>query len=182
MDKWKKTDLSIFEADTWLIYGVDKCEKGKFCYALKFTVFVKFEQAISKRHNFATSWIDGSVNFKLSNVIDHAKSEAHNEALALYKRRLGQTPPSPMLTGNQRPLEFKVTKEQEKVFRKKFDISYFVVKEEMPFIKYEKIIEQAWCSARLKTQQSYCSARDLIFSSWGAQGSVVKRHNQRKVL
>ena len=37
-------------------------------------------------------------------------------------------------------LEFKLSKEQE-VFKKKFDISYFVVKEEMPLIKYEKIIE-----------------------------------------
>lgn len=100
MDKWKKTDLAIFEADTWLIDDVDKCEKGKFCSTLKCTVCVEFEHAISKRRNFARSWIDGSVNFKLSNVIDHAKSEAHNEALALYKRRLCQTPPRPMLTGN----------------------------------------------------------------------------------
>lgn len=46
-----------------------------------------------------------------------------------------------MLTGNQRPLEFKLSKEQEEVFRKKFDVSYFVVKEKMPLIKYEKIIE-----------------------------------------
>ena len=141
VDKWKKTDLAIFEAGTWLIYDVDKCEKGKFCSTLKCTVCVEFEQAISKRHNFARSWIDGSVNFKLSNVIDHAKSEAHNEALALYKRRLGQIPPTPMLTGNQCSLEFKLSKEQEEVFRKKFDVSYFVVKEEMPLIKYEKIIE-----------------------------------------
>ena len=141
VDKWKKTDLSISEADTWLIYDVDKCEKGKFCSLLKCTVCVEFEQAISKRRNFARLWINGSVNFDLSNVIDHAKSEAHNEALALYMRRLGQTPPLPMLTGNQRPLEFKLSKEQEEVFRKTFDISYFVLKEEMPLIKYEKIIE-----------------------------------------
>ena len=46
-----------------------------------------------------------------------------------------------MLKGNQRSLEFKLSKEQEEVFRKKFDVSYFVVKEEMPLIKYENIIE-----------------------------------------
>ena len=90
VDKWK-TDLSIFEADTWLIYDGDECEKGKFCSTLKCTVCVEFEQAISKRRNFARPWIDGSVNFKLSDVIDHAKSEAHTAALALYKRRLGNS-------------------------------------------------------------------------------------------
>lgn len=97
------------------------------------------EQTISKRRSFARSSIDGSVNFKLSNVIDHAKSDTYNEAMALYKRRLGQAPPPTMLTGNQRPLEFKLSKKE--VFRKKFDVSYFVVKEEMPLIKYEKITE-----------------------------------------
>ena len=69
------------------------------------------------------------------------KSEAHNEALALYKRTLGQSQPPTVLTGNQRPLEFKLSKEQEEVFRKKFHISYFVAKEDISLIKYEKIIE-----------------------------------------
>ena len=185
MDKWKKTDLAIFEADTWLIYDVDKCEKGKFCSTLKCTVCVEFEQAINKRRNFARTWIDGSVNFKLSNVIDHAKSEAHNEALALHKRRLGQIPPPPMLTGNQRPLEFKLSKEQEEVFRKKFDVSYFVVKEEMPLIKYEKIIElEKRHGVRLgSTHNNRTAAREFLsFQAGGAQARVVKRHNQSKVL
>ena len=82
----------MFEADIWLVYDVDKCEKGKFCSMLKCTVCVNFEQVINKRCNFSRSCIDGSVNFKLSNIIDHAKSALHNEALALYKRKLGETP------------------------------------------------------------------------------------------
>ena len=141
VEKWKKNDLAIFEADTWLVYEVDQSEMGKFCSSLKCTVCVEFEQGIKKRRNFSRSWIDGSANFKLSNVIDHAKSDAHNEALALYKRRMGKAPSPPVPTGNQRTLEFKLSKEQEEVFKKKFDISYFVVKEEMPLSKYEKIIQ-----------------------------------------
>lgn len=85
--------------------------------------------------------MDRSLNFKLTNVIDHAKSEAHSVALSLFKRRCGKASSSPLPKGNQRPLEFKLSNEQQEVFKKKFDISYFVVKEEMPLIKYEKIIQ-----------------------------------------
>ena len=141
VEKWKKNDLAIFEADAWLVYEVDHSEKGKFCSSLKCTVCIEFEQAIRQRRNFSRSWVDGSANFKLSNVIDHAKSDAHNEALTLYKRKLGKAPSPPVPMANQRPLQFKLSKEQEEVFKKKFDISYFAVKEEMPLIKYEKIIQ-----------------------------------------
>ncbi|RMX52274.1 hypothetical protein pdam_00007915 [Pocillopora damicornis] len=50
----------MFEADIWLVYDVDKCEKGKFCSMLKCTVCVNFEQVINKRCNFSRSCIDGS--------------------------------------------------------------------------------------------------------------------------
>ena len=141
VERRKKEDLANFEADSWLVYEVDKSDGRKFCSRLKCTVCVEFEHVIKQRRNFSRSWIDGSVNFKLSNVLDHAKSEAHTVALSMFKRKLDESCPSAVPKGNQRPLEFKLSKQQQEVFKKKFDISYFVVKEEMPLIKYEKIIE-----------------------------------------
>lgn len=57
VEKWKREDLAIHEADTWLDYGVDKSDQGKFCSRLKCTVCIVFEQAIKQRRNFSRSWI-----------------------------------------------------------------------------------------------------------------------------
>ena len=141
VERWKKEDLANFEADSWLVYETDKSDGRKFCSRLKCTICVEFEHVIKQRRNFSRSWINGSLNFKLSNFLDHAKSEAHTVALSMFKRKLGESCPSAVPKGNQRPLESKLSKQQQEVFKKKFDISYFVVKEEMPLIKYEKIIE-----------------------------------------
>ena len=74
-------------------------------------------------------------------MIDHANSEIHKIAFNLFRRKSGKpaTPVSKEKT--QLKLDFKLSPQQQEEMKRKFDISYFVVKEEFPLTKYEKIIE-----------------------------------------
>ena len=42
---------------------------------------LRYEWNITTMKNFLNSWIRGSTNLKLSNMLDHAKSEVHKGAI-----------------------------------------------------------------------------------------------------
>ena len=141
VEKWKTEDLAIYEANTWLAYKEQTTDGKKCCSLLKCKVCCEFEESINKRHNFSRTFIDGSTNFKISSVIDHAHSEMHKIALNLFKRKSGKLATPIMKEKNQLSLEFKLGPKQKEEMKMKFDVSYFVVKEELPLTKYEKILE-----------------------------------------
>lgn len=141
VEKWKSNDLATYDANVWLTYQEENIGGKKYCTSLKCKVCSEFEESINKRHNFSRTFIDGSANFKVSSVIDHANSEIHKIALNLFRRKSGK-PATPInKEKNQPTLDFKLGPQQQEEMKKKFDISYFVVKEELPLMKYEKIIE-----------------------------------------
>ncbi|CAB4040910.1 Hypothetical predicted protein, partial [Paramuricea clavata] len=92
----------------------------------------------------ANVWLTYDEEFierKVTSVIDHANSEIHKIALNLFRRKCGK-PATPInKEKNQPTLNFKLDPQQQEEMKRKFDISYFVVKEELPLTKYEKIIE-----------------------------------------
>ena len=75
-------------------------------------------------------------------MVDHAKSDTHKTAFSLYNKKQGQSPKTESYISqqNQSKLDFSLNPQQIEDFKRKFDISYFVVKEELPLSKYEKII------------------------------------------
>ena len=138
VEKWKGEDLADFQAELWLTYDSEKTGKGNYCSALKCKVCTQFEPMIKNRPKFSRVFIDGSTNFRLTSVIDHAKSDIHKIAFSLYNKQKGET--SLAAEQNQQKLDFNLNSHQIEDLKKKFDISYFVVKEELPLSKYEKII------------------------------------------
>lgn len=64
--------------------------------------------------------LDGSTNFRLTNLIDHAKSETHKTALNLFNKQQEQTPSS--TDENQPKLDFKLNPSQLEDLKRKFDI------------------------------------------------------------
>lgn len=97
---------------------------------------------IKNRPKFSRACIDGSTNLRLTNVVDHANSDIHKIALSCYNKQHSQLPST---TGdsnkkNQPRLDFSLTPQQLEDLNKKFDIAYFVVKEELPLSKYGKLI------------------------------------------
>jgi len=142
VERWKNQDLAQYDAASWLIYDSEKTKKGQYCTALKCKGCIEFESVIRNRPKFSRAYIDGSTNFRLTNVVDHANSDIHKIALSHYHKHQGQLPST---TGdrnnqNQPRLDFSLTPQQLEDLKKKFDIGYFVVKEELPLSKYEKLI------------------------------------------
>jgi len=59
----------------------------------------RFEQHIQSGRNFSAAWITGSSNKKLSNVIDHSKSDAHKAAMSrLHSEQVRQSVSSVVLS------------------------------------------------------------------------------------
>lgn len=90
VERWKTNDLATYEAKTWLIYQEENIGGKKYCSDLKCKVCSEFEDSINKRRNFSQTFIDGSTNFKITTVIDHANSEIHKTALNLFRRKIGK--------------------------------------------------------------------------------------------
>lgn len=142
VERWKNQDLAQYDAASWLIYDSEKSKKGQYCTALKCKACIQYESVIKNRAKFSRAYIDGSTNFRLTNVVHHANSDIHKLALSFYNKQQGQLPPpcgdSNKL--NQPRLDFSLTPQQLEDLKMKFDIAYFVVKEGLPLSKYEKLI------------------------------------------
>ena len=134
--------MAQYEAESWLIYDEEKTTKGQYCIVLKCNACIQFKSIIRNRPKFSRAFIDGSTNFRLTNVVDHAKSDTHKISFSLYNKKQGQSPKTESYISeqNQSKLEFSLNPQQIEDLKRKFDISYFVVKEELPLSKYEKII------------------------------------------
>lgn len=142
VERWKHVDLAQHEAVSWLTYESEKTSKGYYCSALKCKVCIMFESVVKNRPKFSRAFIDGSTNFRITSVLDHCKSDFHNIALSLYHKHKNQPPSASNCNAdkNQPKLDFSLNPQQIEDLKRKFDISYFTVKEELPLSKYEKII------------------------------------------
>lgn len=116
VERWKSQDLAQYEAESWLIYDSEKTRKGQYCIALKCNACIQFESVIRNRPKFSRAFIDGSTNFRLTNVVDHAKSYMHKIALSLYNKKEGQsespTTESFIDQPNQSKLDFSLNPQQ----------------------------------------------------------------------
>ena len=100
-------DLADFQAELWLTYNRKKTGKANYLSALKCHVCTQFEPMIKNRPRFSRAFIDPSTSFRLTNGIDHAKSEIHNIAFSLYNKQKGET--SLTVEHNQQKLDFNLT-------------------------------------------------------------------------
>ncbi len=102
----------------------------------------QYENGISSLKNFSRAWIDGSSNHKTSNVSDHANSDSHKAAMILLRKEQAKARNEPitsyspiarsLLSNSMNPAV------RERV-KKKFDISFVLAKEHIPFTKYPAI-------------------------------------------
>jgi hypothetical protein len=145
VEKWKSELADLYVAE-WLEYAVDSNGKVKsltckFCTA--------FEDRIKTMDNYSNVFVKGSTNFKKSAVIDHAKiSNPHAKALKLFfeskdiplnerAKKLAK------VSGNRDIVSGVATMDKKELERMKikFEVAYFVAKNEMPFTKYNQILK-----------------------------------------
>ena len=82
-DKWQREHEQEHQMLTWLRCNL---EADKVHVATLYcAIYRKYEQGISTLKNFSNSWIVGSTNLRLSNMLDHAGSDTHKAAMTRMK-------------------------------------------------------------------------------------------------
>ena len=118
--------------------------------SLNCLVSKRFSMELSGIKSFSTTWaFSGSGNLKISNAKDHATGEAHKRAMELFRREQGlgvseRTELSQHLRG-QGQTSFlssvsSMTERDKLLTKKKFEVAYFMAKEELPMKKYPKLL------------------------------------------
>ena len=105
----------------------------------------QFKDGIISLRNYSPEWVTGTSNVRLSAAKSHAASSPHSYAYDLYckfKEKANYVAPQPVagqstISENLQRLSSK----HEEDLKRKFDVSYFVAKEEIPIAKYKAIIE-----------------------------------------
>ena len=103
-----------------------------------------YESKICGIKNFSRAWILGSTNHKTSNIMDHAKGEPHRATMSFLTKDQARernepiTSYSPIAQSLYSPSMSPVVRER---VRKKFELSFVLAKEHIPFSKYPAIHE-----------------------------------------
>ncbi|CAB3979843.1 zinc finger 862-like [Paramuricea clavata] len=147
LKKWISEDLAPSNAFVWLNHEENGHGQVKL---MKCMVCTTFEERIKHNRDFSNAWIQGSCNLRLSNAQDHAATKCHRHAYDLYiknltsKGELSSNMENPLRPHpSQRTLEdgfSKLNETQLEQTIKKFDIAYFVAKNELPFTVFEDLI------------------------------------------
>lgn len=150
-NSWKTGALATHQASEWLVINADK-NKSDCVMSLNCSVCKAFADKINGMKNFSTIWaFTGSTNLRLSNAEDHAQGEPHKRALDLHlKETKGQhaferaesmkaandSGQQLITTGiaNMQSTDLSRTKT-------KFEVAYFVAKEELPLAKYPNLLQ-----------------------------------------
>lgn len=144
---WKDNALAQHSGQDWLIIN---SANGEDVDSLNCLVCRRFSKELSGIKSFSTTWaFSGSGNLKISNAKDHATGEAHKRAMELFRREQGlgvseRTELSQHLRG-QGQASFlssvsSMTERDKLLTKKKFEVAYFVAKEELPMKKYPKLL------------------------------------------
>jgi len=95
-DKWERDEIT-HQTMSWLSCELER--DRSFVATLYCSLCKRFEHHIQSGRNFSAAWITGSSNKKLSNVIDHAKSNAHKAAMSrLHSEQVRQSGSSVVLS------------------------------------------------------------------------------------
>ena len=147
---WKATALATHLASEWLVINADK-NKSDCVMSLNCSVCKAHADKINGMKNFSTAWaFTGSTNLRLSNAEDHARGEPHKRALDLHlketKRQHAFERAESMKTANdsgQQLITTGIVNMQSTDLARtktKFEVAYFVAKEELPLSKYPQLL------------------------------------------
>ena len=139
-ENWQRKFDKEHQTLTWLRCHLDTHKRTvQYLYC---DVCKKYEANIQSFKNFTTTWITGSTNQKVSNVVDHASSDVHRAAMmrlrADHAKAKGQ--PATMVS----PIVASLWQMDDKTrsrMRRKFDLCFVMAKESLPFAKYPSLLE-----------------------------------------
>ena len=136
--KWQSQQEKEHKTLSWL-----RCDKRQnHVETLGCETCRRFKDKIRGAKNFSTAWITGSTNQKLSNVLDHGRSEQHKSLMYLLRAEQAKASNTPLTV--YAPITkslLSMDKCLQEKMSKMFDICYVLAKENMSFRKYPAIHE-----------------------------------------
>ena len=119
--KWQSQQEKEHKTLSWL-----RCDKQqKYVESLWCETCRRFEDKIRGTKNFSAAWITGSTNHKLSNVLDHARSDQHTRSMSLLRVEQAKATNTPITA--YAPIAqslLTMDKSLQERMDKKFDICY----------------------------------------------------------
>ena len=116
-------------------------EASFLCYGVNPVVSTRLESK-DKRTSQVHAWIQGTLNQRTSNVIDHANSNQHKAAMTYLKAELAKANNEPAASFSPSAHSLMnmdaTTKERKKC---KFDICYIMAKEGIMFSRYPALYD-----------------------------------------
>ena len=109
---------------------------------LKCTVCSMFRERLFGMRNFSNAFIEGSINLRSSNYQDHSKSAMYEKAMTLFKLKKSGTDKPTCSTIQNTPIVRALQTLDQKTcdqMMKKFDIAYFMAKENLALNKFDAI-------------------------------------------
>ena len=134
-EKWIRENDKLFNTRTWLVY--EKVDR-EFVSSMKCKVCVQFKDKLASCRNFSAAFIEGTRNLRASAFKDHARSDMHRRAMLLFRK---QSCTSVVEYAPIAKALCTLDASTEKRLRRKFEIAYFLCKENMPFTKMEVICQ-----------------------------------------
>lgn len=135
VEKWKRDYDKSLNTSLWLEY--DKMDR-EFVSSLKCKVCKQFADKIQSARNFNPAFINGSKNLRASPMKDHGKTDMHQMAMRLYNKYRAKdiTDYAPIAKAL-----CTLDKKSKQTLQRKFDLAYFICKENLAFTKMAPLCE-----------------------------------------
>jgi hypothetical protein len=135
VQKWITENDKALNTATWLKYDASG---QSFVQSLKCSVCIQFQDKLQGMRNFKPSYIEGSRNLRASSFKDHAASDMHARAMLLLRKD------SSASVADYAPIAkalHKLDQASEAILCKKFEVSYFIAKQNLAFVKMGPLCE-----------------------------------------
>ena len=135
VEKWKRDYDKLLNTCVWLEY--DKMDR-EYVSVLKCKVCKQFSDKIQSARNFNPAFINRSKNLRASAMKDHGKTDMHQMAMRLFNKCSAEdiTDYAPIAKAL-----CTMDKTSKEVLQKKFEIAYFICKENLAFTKMAPLCE-----------------------------------------
>ena len=101
------------------------------------TACTAFEKEIDRMHNFQRTWIEGYSGGRLVSMKDHCSGNPHVKALRSYKASILNLPAQ----SGQKEIDINVSQDEMKRLKRKANIAYFAMKNDISFRKYPNLVD-----------------------------------------
>lgn len=139
--KWQQKYDSEHHTLSWLKCDTDKTDKSHVSL-LWCSVCREYRDNICSMKNYSNVWVSGSDNHRTSNVLDHATSEQHKNAMGRLRTAQAKARNEPVVQYAPIARSLSMLSEVDRTrMRRKFDISFVMAREGIAFEKFLPLCE-----------------------------------------